>query len=268
MPFQQKFVISQRYLTSGSRRRSGKKVDPGVKFIVAHDTGNPNSSASGNVRYYENSRNEMSASAHLFVDDKEIIECIPALTAPPEKAWHVLYGVPTDNQLFGFNANDAAIGVEYCYGDRINADESYGRYLWLMAFICFRFNLNPKTSVTGHFFLDPQRKTDPVTGLAHSRRTYDQLLKDIATEFDVCTGKIPPPPKLIPKNGTVRVAVKLNIRKGEPSTKVPVAEVVMTGSLVSYVGYVENGQSINGNSKWYKDANGNFFWSGGVVANS
>lgn len=267
MPFQQKYVITQRYLTSGSKRRSGKRINPDVKFIVAHDTGNPNSSAAGNVRYYENSRNEISASAHLFVDDREIIECIPTLIGPPEKAWHVLYGVPTDNELFGFNANDAAIGVEYCYGDRINADESYARYIWLMAFICFKFNLDPKSSVVGHFFLDPQRKTDPVTGLANSRRTYDQLLKDIAIEFDVCTGKIPPPPKFISQTGTARVAVKLNIRKGEPSTKVPVAEIVMPGSQLSYIGYVENGQSINGNAKWYKDANGNFFWSGGVIAN-
>jgi N-acetylmuramoyl-L-alanine amidase CwlA len=265
VPFQKKYAISPRYLTSGSKRRSGKLISPAVKFIVAHDTGNPNSSASGNVRYYENSRNDMSASAHLFVDDKDIIECIPALTGAPEKAWHVLYGIPTDNELYGFNANDAAIGVEYCYGDRIIADESYARYIWVLAFICFEFGLNPAKSIVGHFFLDPQRKTDPVTGLAHSRRTYEQLLKDVATEFDICTGKIPAPPKLIKKTGSVRVTVKLNVRRGEPNTKVPVAEIVMSGSLLGYVGYVENGQSINGNAKWYKDANGNFFWSGGVV---
>ena len=55
-------------------------MSPGVKFVVAHDTGNPNSTAGQNVAYYEQSRNELSASAHLFVDDREIIECIPALT--------------------------------------------------------------------------------------------------------------------------------------------------------------------------------------------
>jgi len=26
-----------------------------------------------------------------------------------------------------------------------------------------------------------------------------------------------------------------------------------------------NGESINGNAKWYKDVDGNYFWSGGVV---
>ncbi len=52
-------------------------MSPGVRFIVAHDTGNPGSTAANNVSYYERSRNDQSASAHIFVDDKEILECIP-----------------------------------------------------------------------------------------------------------------------------------------------------------------------------------------------
>jgi hypothetical protein len=59
------------------------KMPGPVRFVVAHDNGNPGSTAAGNVKYYENSRNEKSASAHLFVDDQEILECIPALTGPP-----------------------------------------------------------------------------------------------------------------------------------------------------------------------------------------
>ncbi len=110
-----KYPITARYLPKPSKRRSGLAMSPGVRFVVAHDTGNPNSSAAANVKYYENSAQEQSASAHLFVDDHEILECIPAVLGVPEKAWHVLYNTPTDNQLFGFNANDAAIGVEYCY---------------------------------------------------------------------------------------------------------------------------------------------------------
>ncbi|CAN5279771.1 hypothetical protein BH09BAC2_BH09BAC2_02510 [soil metagenome] len=50
------------------------------------------------------------------------------------------------------------------------------------------YALDPTTSVTGHFFLDPKRKTDPVTGLAHSRRSYDRLLKDIVLEYNDCIG--------------------------------------------------------------------------------
>ena len=264
MAFQEKYAITPRYLTSGSKRRSGQLISPAVKFIVAHDTGNPQSTAAGNVRYYENSRNDMSASAHLFVDDSIILECIPALTGTPEKAWHVLYGLPTDNNLYGYNANDAAIGVEYCYGTNINADEAYKRYVWVMAFICYKFNIDPRTSIVGHFFLDPQRKTDPVTGLAHSRRTYEQLLRDIVTEYADCTGKpLGSVSNKSSRKGTVRATTRLNIRQGEPSTRAPVAQTVAPGTELSYVGSVD-GDLINGNAKWYKDPKGNFFWSGGV----
>ena len=73
-------------------------ISPFVKFIVAHDTGNPGSTAQNNVSYYEKTNNETEASAHIFIDDKEIIECIPALTSnKPEKAWHVRYNQSQDN---------------------------------------------------------------------------------------------------------------------------------------------------------------------------
>ena len=265
MAFKQKYTITPRYLTPNTKRRSGLRMSPGVKFIVAHDTGNPGSTAAGNVRYYENSRNEMSASAHLFVDDREIIECIPALTGPPEKAWHVLYGVPTDNQLFGYNANDAAVGVEYCYGGNINADEAYARFVWVMAYTCFKFGLDPRRSIVGHFFLDPNRKTDPVTGLARSRRTYEQLLEHIVDEYVECADMVLSGLALVgKKRGTVRTTVRLNIRKDRPSTISPVAQSVEPGVTLTYTSAVE-GQSINGNPKWYRDPNGNYFWSGGVV---
>jgi N-acetylmuramoyl-L-alanine amidase CwlA len=219
MSFTKKYQISQRYLTKPSKRRSGIPISPDVKFLVAHDTGNPGSSASGNVRYYENSRNDMSASAHIFVDDREIIECIPALeSGTPEKAWHVLYYLPTDDQLFGYNANDAAIGVEYCYGGNIDDDEAYRKYVWVLAYACYKNDLDPQRCVVGHFFLDPHRKTDPVTGLAYNRRNYDQLLRDVVSEYKICTGSTTtlPTPEPTQKTGTVITAVRLNIRKGAP----------------------------------------------------
>jgi hypothetical protein len=264
MAFKQKYQIIPRYLTPGTKRRSGRPIAPGVKFIVAHDTGNPNSTANGNVRYYQNSVNEMSASAHLFVDDREIIECIPALTGTPEKAWHVLYGVLADNNLYGYDANDTAIGVEYCFGTTINADEAYNRYVWVMAFICSKFGLDPRKAIVGHFFLDPLRKTDPVTGLARSRRTYEQLLRDVVTEFTACGGVLPgmPPP---PKKGTVTVISRLNIRSNAPSTRSPLVRTVLAGTKLGYVDRINDGEPVNGNAVWYKLDDGNFCWSGGVT---
>lgn len=262
--FKNKFSITPQYLPKPSKRRSGLLISK-VKFIVAHDTGNPKSSAAANVRFYINSKDEMSASAHLFVDDKEIIECVPAITAPPEKAWHVLYSVPRDNELYGVNANDAAIGVEYCYGENIDADKAYAKYLWTIAKICFDFELDPAKAIVGHCFLDPKRKTDPVTGLIHSRRTYDQLLRDIVTEYNDCAGIVTAPPALIvkPDAGTVTVAVKLNVRK-EPNTRADRVQELAPGTVIEFAGIISNGQPVNNNPVWYKDMNGNYFWSGGV----
>lgn len=265
MAFQEKYRIATQYLTKPSKRRSGRPITAGVKFLVAHDTGNPGASAQANVRYYENSRNDMSASAHIFVDDRTIVECIPALTAPPEKAWHVLYNLNTDNLLYGHDANDAAIGVEYCYGGDIDADEAYRRYIWVLAFLCHRFQLDPAKSVVGHFFLDPKRKTDPVTGLAHSRRTYEQLLRDVVTEYAACTGAPPPVPQPQGHAGTAKATTRINLRKGAPRRTADVAAVVPAGTELAYVDWVEDGESVNGNSRWYRDADGNFFWSGGVA---
>jgi hypothetical protein len=245
-------------------------MSPGVRFLVAHDTGNPGSTASGNVRYYERSRDEMSASAHLFVDDHEIIECIPALEGPPEKAWHVLYSVPTDDQLFGHNANDAAIAVEYCYGGRIDPDEAYRKYVWVLAYACHRFGLDPARSVVGHFFLDPRRKTDPVTGLAYSRRTYEQLLRDVVGEYHACLAASQPRVAEVARwaedRGTVRVVTRLNLRRGEPHTRALIAQTVSAGTSLPYLGYTEEGESVNGNSKWFRTESGDWFWSGGTVA--
>lgn len=186
MPFTQKYTIINDYILSGTQRRSGIALLP-VRFIVAHDTGNPNSTARGNVSYYKSSANVSAQSAHLFVDDKDIVECIPTFTGTPEKAWHVRYDLTGDNQRYGDDANDVAIGVEYCYGSNINAAEAYKRYVWTLAYLCFKFNLPPTGTIVGHFELDPTRRTDPKNGLSASGRTFEQLLQDVVAEYQACT---------------------------------------------------------------------------------
>jgi N-acetylmuramoyl-L-alanine amidase CwlA len=180
-----KYQITEDFIPVKTKRRSGQLINK-VVFIVAHDTGNPTSTAKQNVHYFKDSCNDMSASAHIFVDDKDIIECVPALEQFPEKAWHVYYSVKSDNNLYGCDANDAAIGVEYCYGNNINSDEAYKRYVWVLAYIAFRFQLKLPDCITGHFILDPDRKTDPQSGLKASGRSYEQLLIDVVNEYKEC----------------------------------------------------------------------------------
>ena len=103
-------TITEDFIPVKTKRRSGQSL-LGVAFLVSHDTGNDGSTAQENVNYYINSDNAESASAHFFVDDKKIICCIPE----GEKAWHVRYNVPIDNDLYGRDANDWSIGIELCF---------------------------------------------------------------------------------------------------------------------------------------------------------
>lgn len=271
MPFKEKFTIASQYLPKPSRRRSGQIIS-NVRFLVAHDTGNAGSTARQNVKYYINTAHtvppKLTASAHLFVDDKEILECVPAILSRPEKAWHVLYSVPKDNELYGANANDSAIGVEYCFGGSIDADKAYEKFVWVLAKLCYMYNLDPSKSVVGHFFLDPKRKTDPITGLAHSRRTYEKLLRDVVDEYKECTGTAAPPAFAVTDvQGDALTTARLNLRS-LPTTKSSVVQVVAANTPLKYTGKVDDGETINNNPVWYKDENGNYFWSGGVQLQS
>lgn len=188
--FKMKYEIIPRYLTGPSLRRPCISM-PGVCFMVAHDTGNPGSTAAGNVSYYERSRNAEEASAHIFVDDEQIIECIPFLTAHPEKAWHVVYNTPIDNMMFSCNANDAAGGVEMCYGGGMNIYESYKRYVWVLAYSCYKYGLDPAKHITGHHILDPTRKVDPMNAFKLLGKSFQNFIADVVNEYNDCLEEEP-----------------------------------------------------------------------------
>ncbi len=60
----------------------------------------------------------------------------------------------------------------------------------------------------------------------------------------------------------VTTIVNANLRQGAPSTQVPVLMTIPMGTRLSMAGFVTDGQSVNGNSIWYRDQNGNFLWAG------
>jgi len=190
MAFKMKYTIEKDYLPVNTKRRSGIAM-PRVGFLVTHDTGNDGSTAEGNITYYKRSANDMSASAHTFIDDRRIIECIPATTGRPEKAWHVLYDRPEDNRLFGDDANDIAIGVELCYSNKkgnINNKEAYKRYVWYIAYLCYKFGLDPRRHIVGHEELDPGRKLDPFkNALKLLGINKAQFIQDVVNELADCT---------------------------------------------------------------------------------
>lgn len=70
--------------------------------------------------------------------------------------------------------------------------------------------------------------------------------------------------KFVPTKGLARLTGDLNTRKGLPATTVDVVTTLHAGSLQEYLGYVLDGESVSGNSKWFITAEGDFFWSGNV----
>ncbi|OEK70204.1 hypothetical protein AST01_04560 [Staphylococcus equorum] len=166
--------VSVRYqlLTIGTRR-PGKKLRKGKpEFLVAHDTGNPNSTAQNNVDYYENTHNIQQgiASAHIFVDEKEAIICIPV----DEVAYHVLPSTPTDNAWYGVNANDGAAGVEICYfTNKTRSQKSLDNGARVLAYLAEYWDIDYKTEMPGHQDIqaDKQDPGNVLQAAGYSRAT-------------------------------------------------------------------------------------------------
>ena len=159
--------ISQKYLPVPSKRRPGIKLAK-IKYIVAHDTGNLNSTALQNVNYYINSANEMTASAHAFVDDLGVIVCIPF----EEVAYHVRRVVS--------NAIDEALAIELCYfTDKERSKTAYKNYVEYIQGLCAKYDLNPATGLVGHYKLDPTRRTDPINAFSRISKTWDDFVNDV-----------------------------------------------------------------------------------------
>lgn len=180
-----KYTIERRYINKRQNVRPGTRLKTGTPaFFVAHDTGNPGASADNHFTYFQNLK-DRSASAHVFIDDKKILEIIPTGTGadPAEKAWHVLYNVTTDNERFGYDSNDAALGVELCYGGKINFNEAYKRFVWYLALCCDKWVKNPSTHIPTHKQLDPGRKSDCDQALKVGNKTLKDLITDVAAEL-------------------------------------------------------------------------------------
>lgn len=180
-----KYKIERRYINKRANVRPGTRLTTGVPaFFVAHDTGNPGAGAENHFKYF-NTQTDREASAHVFIDDEKILEIIPTGTStePAEKAWHVRYNVRTDNDIFGYDANDVALGIELCYGGKITFNEAYKRFVWYLAYCCHKWGKNPSTHIVSHKQLDPGRKYDCEQALKAGNKTLKDLINDVAAEM-------------------------------------------------------------------------------------
>lgn len=144
-------------------RRSGEIVTwRGVRGIISHRTGNDRPDADARAHYQYFSTGDRKASAHYFVDGKEVIRIIPE----DEIAFHA------------GPANADTIGIELAEAGG-DWQSGYPAYVELHADICLRYGLDPLKDIRGHFQIDPvNRPQDPIGLFA-----WEPFLQDVAREL-------------------------------------------------------------------------------------
>lgn len=103
--------------------RSYQKLSP--MGIVLHETATPGATAQNEFDYFNSA--ERGASAHAFVDWKEVIQCVPY----EEVAWHA-----------GPTANGRYIGIELCHATtKEQFDRTWDRAVSLFANLFRQYDL-------------------------------------------------------------------------------------------------------------------------------
>jgi len=118
-----------------------------IKFLVIHDTGNKNDSAAGNANYFGGGNR--SASAHYFVDDKEIVQVVEEGNA----AWHCGDG----HNKYGIH-NHNSIGIEMCRKNNDVTEKTEENTIELIKSLMKKYNINIE-NVVRHY--DASRKLCP-----------------------------------------------------------------------------------------------------------
>ena len=112
-----------------------------IKYIVIHDTGNVKIGADAENHYKYFSGGDRQASAHYFVDDKQVLQIIE----DDKASWHVGDG----NGRNGIT-NRNSIGIEICVNPDSLYDVALQKTIELINFLMEKHNI-PKENVVRHF---------------------------------------------------------------------------------------------------------------------
>lgn len=128
-----------------------KRTNPKIKYIAIHDTGNTRTGADANAHFNYFNSADRQASAHYFVDDKQILRIIK----DENRSWAVgdaggKYGITNDN----------SISIEMCINKDANQDIVYQKTLELTKYLMDKYNI-PLKNVVRHY--DASRKICPYT---------------------------------------------------------------------------------------------------------
>lgn len=150
------YVDVQLISVDGHARR-GAQLES-VKSIVVHYVGNPGTSAQANRNYF-NSRGTTVSSHFVIGLEGEVILC-----------------VPLDEKSSASNdRNRDSISIEVCHEDETGKfnDSSYAALVRLTAWLCEKYELDPKTDVIRHY--DVTGKLCPLYYVEHEDAWLDFL---------------------------------------------------------------------------------------------
>lgn len=147
--------------------RKGQKV----KNLVIHDTGNHSVGAGALNHYKYFNGGNRGASAHYFVDDKEIIQIVGDSFA----SWHCGDNQGRGRALNGVT-NSNSIGIELCVNKDGNYEKAYNNLIELVKNLMVKFNIS-HNNVVRHY--DVSRKSCPDTFKANNWARWNEFKKAI-----------------------------------------------------------------------------------------
>lgn len=139
-------IIDKRPIAYNYSKRKGT-----IKYIVVHDTGNRGTNAGAVSHYKYFNGGDRRSSAHYFVDDSNIIECVEVSLV----SWHCgdgrgKYGITNDN----------SIGIEICINPESNYHMALAQAREIIRFLMNTYNIK-KEYVVRHY--DASRKLCPAS---------------------------------------------------------------------------------------------------------
>lgn len=133
--------IEQRIISPVGNARTGIPLDPGVRWIIIHETGNPDKGANADNHYIYfnrlNTQGVIKKSCHFLVDSTKILQILPL----DEVAWCNTDGRTPYSKNPPKGGNMAGISIEMCINSDGDYEETLRKTIWLVAKLMIDFKL-------------------------------------------------------------------------------------------------------------------------------
>ena len=176
-----------------------------IEWIVMHYTANDGDSGMSNARYFQKALNPV-ASAHYFVDDREIVQSVPDE--------YVAYHCGAYKYRHPFCRNYNSIGIEMCDAKRdgkvMATAKTIANAADLAAMLCEKYNI-PVDHIIRHYDvtgkLCPKYWVDDPDGIKKFRKKVEERVEMVSKCKMIVDGKSVEVERIL-KNGTNYVKIR------------------------------------------------------------